>query len=210
MSDPTDIPDLSEPGALQAHFTAAVLPRIQRHAKVQFSYLHGEARDDAIAKAVGLAWKYYAAEIDKGKNPDDYISSIATFAVKHVRAGRDVTGQEKAKDVMSKRAQRSKGFSVQSIPDHDDPKEENEAVEALRTWRETPPDEAAQFNHDFPMLIEELPEKQAAVVLDAAAGSTTTELAQAHNISMGRVSQIRSEARKKWAEMATPPAERSR
>jgi DNA-directed RNA polymerase specialized sigma24 family protein len=206
VSEPNDIPP---PEAIRAHFEQ-VLPRIQRHAKIQFSYLTPEARDDAIAKALGLAWKYYLAEAEKGKKPDEYISAIATYAVKHVRAGRDVAGVEKAKDVMSKRVQREKGFSVQSIPDHDDPCEESETAEALRNWRETPPDEAAAFHHDFPMFVEELPEKQAAVVLDAAMGDTTTELAEKHQVSSSRVSQIRVEARKKWAELGTPPAERER
>jgi hypothetical protein len=50
------------------------------------------------------------------------------------------------------------------------------------------PDEAAAFHHDFPMMIEQLPEKQAAVVLDAASGGTTTERTEKHGVRMGRVS----------------------
>jgi hypothetical protein len=202
--------DTSDPKAIEAHFLAA-LPRIQRHAKIQFSYLKGDAKDDAIAKVVGLAWKYYAAEIAKGKNPDEYISSIAKFAVKHVRAGRDVTGIEPAKDVLSKRAQREKRFTVEAFPEFvEHSHEESEAADALKNWRETPPDEAAAFHHDFPMLLDNLPPKTSAVCEDAAMGDTTTELAEKHKLSMGRISQIRTEARKKWAELAQPIADRER
>jgi hypothetical protein len=201
--------DIPDPEATQIHFLRA-LPRIRLHAQLQFRDLTPEAKDDAIAKAIGLAWKAYARETEKGRDPDDYISASAGFAVKQVKSNRDVTGQEKAKDVLSKYAQKKKRFTVQSFPEHDRSTEENEALDALHDHRESPPDEAAAFRHDFPMFVGELPEKQVAVVLDAALGDTTTELAEKHKVSQPRISQIRTEARKKWAEMGTPPAERER
>src|SRR4051812_29336396 len=108
MSEPID---LSDPKAIEAHFLAA-LPRIERHARVQFSRMTAEAKDDAIQKVRGLAWKYYQNEVAKEKNPDDYISVIADFAVRHVRDGRDVTGMERARDILSRRAQKHKRFTV--------------------------------------------------------------------------------------------------
>src|SRR4051794_29771768 len=106
---------MSDPQAIQIHFLKA-LPRIERHAKVKFSNLKGEARDEAIQQALGLAWKFYCGEVLKGKDPDSYISAIAEFSVRQVR---DVAGMEKAKDVLSKRAQKRKGFTVQPFPEHD-------------------------------------------------------------------------------------------
>jgi DNA-directed RNA polymerase specialized sigma24 family protein len=207
MSEPTN--ELADPTAAQVHFLRA-LPRIRLHAQLQFRNLTPEAKDDAIAKAIGLAWKAYAREVEKGRDPDTYISAIAGYAVKQVKSDRDVTGQEKAKDVLSKYAQKKKRFTVQVFPEYDCSPDENESLDALHDHRESPPDEAASFRHDFPMLVEQLPEKQAAVVLDAALGDTTTELAEKHKVSLSRVSQIRTEAKKKWAELATPPAERER
>ena len=209
MSEPIETTELSDPQAAQVHFLAA-LPRIERHARVKLQGLKGEALDEAIQKVRGLAWKYYVGQIAKGKNPDEYISAIADFSVKHVRAGRDVTGVERAQDVLSKRAQRDKGFMVQPIPDTDNSEQENESMESIRHSRETPPPVAAEFHHDFPIFIGEMSAKKAAVVLDAAIGDTTTELAEKYAMSQGRVSQIRTEAREKWSDLAVPPAERER
>lgn len=198
-----------DPTAITVHFLRA-LPRIERHARIQFSGLDPEARDDATAKAIGLAWKAYVREVEKGRDPDGYISAIAGFAVKQVRADRDVTGQERAKDVLSRFAQKKKRFTTQPFPEHDSSADYNEALDALHDHRESSPDEEAAFRCDFPQFVSELPEKQAAIVLDAAMGDTTTELAEKHKVSLGRVSQVRNEARKKWAELCTPKDERER
>src|SRR4051794_39703690 len=122
---------MSDPQAIQIHFLKA-LPRIERYAKVKFSNLKGEARDEAIQQALGLAWKFYRSEVLKGKDPDSYISAIAEFSVRQVRDGRDVTGMEKARDVLSKRAQKRKGFTVQPFPERDTSPDENEGLDALR------------------------------------------------------------------------------
>jgi hypothetical protein len=200
-------PDLSDPKAIEAHFLAA-LPRIEKHAKTKFRGMTPEALDDAIQKVRGLAWKYYLREVERGKNPDDYISVIADFSVRHVKGGRDVTGIERMQDVLSHRGQKQRGYKVQSFPEHDT--SPDESVEALKNWRETPPDDAAAFHHDFPLFVKALPQKQADVVLDAALGDTTTELSEKHKISQSRVSQIRTQAREKWSELALPPDERER
>src|SRR4051794_11798743 len=116
MSEPTE--EIPDPTAIQVHFFRA-LPRIRLHAQLQFRNLTPEAKDDAIAKAIGLAWKAYAREVEKGRDPDEYISAIAGYAVKQVKSDRDVTGQEKAKDALSKLAQKKKKFAVQPFPEHD-------------------------------------------------------------------------------------------
>lgn len=201
--------DVIDPQAVQLHFLRA-LPRIQRHARVQFSALDPEAKDDAIAKTIGLAWKAYVGEWVKGRDPDGYISAIAGYAVRQVRADRDVTGQERAKDALSRFAQKKHKFAAQPFPEYDSSSDCNEALDALHDRRESLPDEAAAFRCDFPEFVQALPKKQAAIVLDAAMGDTTTELAERHKVTAPRISQVRNQVRKKWAERCTPPDERER
>src|SRR3954463_6258740 len=102
--------------ACRAEFEA-VLSRIERHAGVQFRHVKCPGkRDELIAETLALSWKWWVSLWDRGKEPRRFVSAIATFAVKAVRSGRRLCGQEKTKDVLSGRAQTIKGFVVLSLP----------------------------------------------------------------------------------------------
>jgi len=180
-------------GALQAHFVEFALPRIRTHARIQFRGLSPEAQEEAVQIALGLAWKAYAREVERGKNPDSYVSAIARFSVRQVLDGRDVTGQEKAKDVLSRRAQRRKHFSVKSLPDA------SQTLDALLDCSGRP-DQLAAFRIAYPEFLAQIEPKKRAVIVEASQGTPTTELAENHGISQGRVSQIRREAFEMWNE----------
>jgi hypothetical protein len=63
------------------------------------------------AEVLAISWKWWLRLVERGKNPEEFVSAIATFAVKQVRSGRRLAGQDKAKDVLSPRAQRTKGWT---------------------------------------------------------------------------------------------------
>jgi hypothetical protein len=105
-----------EPEALQAHFLS-ILPRIKTHAQIRFGFLRCPGkREDAIAEVVAVAWKWFLRLIEQGKDVNEFVMVLADYAVRHVRSGRKLCGQEKAKDVLSPRAQRLKGFRVERLP----------------------------------------------------------------------------------------------
>ena len=95
-SDPQTARSCPAPGpeALHAHFLQ-VLPRIVTHAQVRFGFLKCPGkRDDAIAEVVALAWKWFLRLIEQGKDIDQFVSVLADYAVRHVRCGRKLCGQE--------------------------------------------------------------------------------------------------------------------
>src|SRR5262245_1148611 len=68
-----------------------ILPRIQLHARI---YFRGEKcpnkKADKIAETIGLAWKWYRRLKQRGKDPDQFPSALASFAARAVRCGRRV------------------------------------------------------------------------------------------------------------------------
>src|SRR5262245_5182157 len=79
-----------------------IMPRIEMHAIIFFRNVRCPCkRDDLIAEAIGLSWKWFRKLVEQGKNPMLFVSAIATFAVKAVKSGRKVSGMEKSKGVMN-------------------------------------------------------------------------------------------------------------
>jgi hypothetical protein len=164
---------------------------IEDCARTRFQQIrdHG-VREDAIANVIAIGWKQWLSAIRHGKNPEEFIGSITDKAIRQVRSGRRLDRQESANDVLSPRAQSGKGFSVNSLPDDfsgDAPCD-----------RTTPPPDQAAFRELYGMLLVEMSPRKRRIVLDLAAGGDTQELASQHNVSPGRISQIRREAERSW------------
>jgi hypothetical protein len=207
VSCPTPNPS---PEALHAHFLQ-ILPRIEEHAQIRFNYLRCPGRrDDAIAEVVALAWKWFLRLIRQGKQVDEFVSVLADYAVRHVRCGRKLCGQERARDVMSSRAQRSKGFTVESLngstrrcmeevlgdPHGQDLMDAFE--ERLKDNTQSPVPEQAAFRLDFPNWPSRLGARNRAIAEDMALDLGTFELAERHKVSAGRISQLRRELHQDW------------
>ena len=95
----------------------AILPRILLHGRVYFRHVKDPLKkEDLIAEMVALAWMWSHRLAERGKDVRRFPSAIASFAARAVRSGRRLCGQEKTKDVLSPRAQRRRGFAVQSLP----------------------------------------------------------------------------------------------
>jgi hypothetical protein len=105
------------PASLQAQFVERILPAVERHAN--FYFRHVKCRDrraDCVTEAVDLAWAWFLALTQRGKDATSFPSAIATFAARAVNSGRRLCGQEKTKDALSPLAQRRRGFTVSTLP----------------------------------------------------------------------------------------------
>jgi hypothetical protein len=196
--------------ALQTHFLS-IMPRIRTHAEVCFRHLRCAARRaDAVAEVIALCWKWYLRIVEQGKDVNEFVTTLADFAVRHVRCGRRLCGQERAKDVFSVRAQHRQGFKVESLPSstrqhleslYSDPHGQ-QAIDAfeerLRDNTITPPDEQAAFRIDFPLWLAQLGERKRAIAEDMTLDISTTELAGRYKVSPGRISQYRREFHTDW------------
>jgi hypothetical protein len=195
---------------LQAHFLS-ILPRVQLHAEIHFRHIKcADRRAEAIAEVVGLSWSWYLSAVERGKDPAEFVSALADFAVKHVRCGRRLCGQEKAKDVMSPRAQRNKGFEVESLPSSTCQSHEeffasphgqdrmDVVEERLRDNTQSPIPDQAAFRIDYPAWLKQLDRRKRKIVKDMVLDLGTMELAAKHKLSPGRISQMRREFRLDW------------
>jgi hypothetical protein len=144
--------------------------------------------------------------VKQGKKPEDFPTVIATFAGRAVMAGRRLCGQEKAKDVLSPRAQRRHGFSVSPIPDYSS-LNGNIVEDALRDNTQTPPDEQAAFRVDFPAWVNTYGERDRRLISTMMIGERTSELSQTFGISPARISQMRRAFFGDWSRFCDEPAE---
>jgi hypothetical protein len=176
----------------------AALPRIVRHCQIQFRGVRCQsAREELTAEAVGLAWKWFARLWERGKDPSRFVSAIATFAVKAARSGRRVAGSERAKDAMSPRAQRLKGFSVCKLPDFAT-LAGNPIAEALISNTLTPVDEQVQFRFDFAAWLAGWDAHRRQILDLMLQGERTKDIADKVGKSSARISQLRDEFSLSW------------
>ena len=204
---PEHPPTTPTPEALHAHFLA-ILPRIETHARIFFRHLRCPGRkDDAIQETIAIAYKWFVRAVKQGKNVDEFVMALATFAVRHVNKGRRLCGQLKAKDVLSTRAQRLKSFTVQSFPNYDTGTEGNTVIDALRDNTKTPPDEQAAFRLDFRAWLARLGERNRRIAQDLVLGERTKDLADKYGTSQARISQLRREFKSDWQRFPAHPAD---
>jgi hypothetical protein len=192
------------PHRLQSRFLA-FLPRIEAHARICFRGIRcPDLRADRIAETVALAWKWFLRLEERGKDATQFVSAIATYAVKAVRCGRRVAGAEKAKDVMNPLTQQRHGFVVEKLPDHST-LTANPLTDALCDNTMTPPPDAAAFRIDFPEWMDSLQDRDRRLATKLMIGERTLDTARRFRMSPARVSQLRRELSQDWARFHGEP-----
>jgi len=197
------------PSDLRTRFLA-ILPIIERHGRVCFRHIKCHSKkEEAIAEMVALSFKWFRRLIEKGKDPNKFPTTLATYAARAVKCGRRLCGQLKPKDVLSERAQQRHGFHVESLPIstrtcHEElngisgQRHLDAYEERLQDNTRTPPDEQAAFRIDFPSWLSTRTERDRRIIGDMAIGERTLALANKHGISPSRVSQLRRDFHDDW------------
>jgi hypothetical protein len=190
----TDRPSLIR---LQEAFLS-LLPRIEAHARICFRYLRCPHRkDDAVAETVALAWKWHLSLARRGKDARAFPATFASLAVRQVRCGRRLCGQEAGKDALSGLAQTRHSFVVCKLPDRE-ALSANPLADALADNTASPVPEQVCFRIDFPRWLGTLAERDWRIARDMVLGHRTRELARAHGLSQGRISQLRRAFHRDW------------
>jgi hypothetical protein len=198
------------PDTLHATFQA-LLPKLLTHADIYFRGVRcPDTRADKIAECMALAWKWLLRLQERGKDVNQFTMVFVYLVARAVKSGRRLTGQERAKDVLSSRAQRRHGFTVEELPastrrplddiysrvrgqQHLDAFEER-----LRDNTVTPPPDAAAFRVDFPDWLRTRTDRDRRIIDDMMCDERTMDLARKHGISPSRVSQLRREFMDDW------------
>ena len=88
-------------------------PAVRTHAAIQFRHLPESDREEAVAEAVAAAFVNVHTAIGSGQSHRMTPSTVARFAVLHVKDGRHVGGSTNGNnDVLSRKAQWRRGFKV--------------------------------------------------------------------------------------------------
>jgi hypothetical protein len=175
-----------------------VLPRVQAHGRVYFRHLKSsERKEDAVQEMVALAWGWVIRLARRGRDATRFPTALATFAACAVGSGRRLCGQERAKDVLSPRAQRRHGFAVSRLPEVET-LSTNPFAEALADNTRSPVPDQAAFRLDFPAWLRRLGDRNRRIAEDMAMGHGTQALAARYGVSPARVSQLRREFHDDW------------
>jgi hypothetical protein len=176
----------------------SILPRIEKHASLYFRHIKcREQKADRVAEVVALAWKWFVRLAERGKDARQFPSRLADYAARAVRSGRRVTGQLKAKDVLSERAQQRHSFVVGKLPDFST-ESTNPLAEALADNTKSPVPDQVQFRCDFPAWLTTRTQRDRRLIEHMAMRERTKDLAQKFGMSESRVSQLRGEYHEDW------------
>jgi hypothetical protein len=182
---------------LQARFLS-ILPRIELHGRVSFRHVPCPGRRaDAIAEMVALAWAWHLRLAERGKDSTRFPGALAVYAARAVRAGRQLCGQERARDVLSPSAQRQHCFVVERLPDFTT-LGSNPLTEALSDNPQTPPPEQAAFRLDFPAWLRTRSKRDRRLAEDLMTGERTLDVSTKFGLSPARISQLRREFHEDW------------
>jgi hypothetical protein len=195
---------------LQAGFLR-ILPRIERHARICFrDVVCPSKRADLIAETIALTWSWYRRLLRKGKDATKFASTLARFAARAVGCGRKLTGQEKAKDVLSSVAQKRHGFNVESLPastrtslekiysEVKGQQDRDAWEERLRDNRLTPVPDQASFRLAYPQWVRSLGRRDRRLAHFLSLGNSAKDAAQKFKLSTGRITQLRQQWCREW------------
>ena len=188
-----------------------IAPRIELHGRVCFRGLKcPDTRQDCICEMLGLAWRWFLRLIELGKNPLEFPGVLADFAARAVKSGRRLCGKHKGKDVLNPLAQQRfdfvvEGLSVSTCRSHESRysvplgQRTQDALETqLHDNAQTPVPEQVCFRLDFPLWVCSRSERDRRIIEDLLQGERTLDVADKHNLSPGRVSQLRREFMTSW------------
>jgi hypothetical protein len=182
---------------LQSAFLT-LLPKIQTHGRIRFRHLHCQhKKQDAIAEMVALAWHWFLRLAKRGRDARQFPTTLAGFAARAVYSGRKLCGQDKARDVLSSRAQQMKHFAVGPLPQHSS-LEGNVFDEALHENTVSPILDQVAFRQDFPAWQHTRTDRDRRLMQDLMVGERTQRVARKHGLSPARVSQLRREFHQDW------------
>jgi hypothetical protein len=171
----------------QADF-ATMLPRIDRQLKKEFDCLDAAAKEEAIQEAIVHALVAYSRLAERGRAHVATATTLAHYAARQVRRGRPAVGCMSCREPMSRYAQlRDNGIQRETWID-----------DLIQDKRAAIADVVAT-RLDCRAWLKTLPRRLKRLAHDLARGFTTSEVAQRHRVTAGRISQIRRELASSWA-----------
>jgi len=173
-----------------------LLPAIVKQLRYAFRKLPYGERCEAIQEATAYAVLAYQRLVQLGRQNLAYATPLAQYAVKRVRAGRQVGGRLNIKDVLSPYCRQRTGVQVQPLLERD--RRTGCWRELLIEDRHASPADLAAIKLDFQDWLGSLAPKKRALTETLASGESTSQVARLFRVSAARVSQLRRELHSLW------------
>jgi len=172
-----------------------LLPSIQRCATYAFRQFPPTRRQELVDDVVADAYVAYVRLIERRLAALIYPTALAKFAIKRVKAGRQVGCRQSVRDVLSRESQAKQPLAVERL-EHQDA--HGQWQERLIVDRRATPAELVSCKLDFSAWLGRLVPRKREVALRLAAGDTTCEAARHFKLSPARLSQLRHELESNW------------
>jgi hypothetical protein len=194
---------------LHARFLT-ILPKIELHGNIYFRHKSHDQKADAIQEMRALAWRWFLALHQQGKDPAHFMMAFTTFLARSVNSGRRLVGMMKSKDVMNPHAQRCYGFKVETLPSvmrtyHDNLYASPKGQELQDAFEErlsdntiTPVPDQVQFRLDFPAFLQTLTPRERRMITAMIRNERTSDISKEFDVSPSRISQMRREFQSDW------------
>jgi DNA-binding NarL/FixJ family response regulator len=147
-------------------------------------------------EAVAIAFRTWRRLVEQGKESVAYATPLAQYAIRQVRAGRRIGSAQNRLDILSRQAQRTHGFSVESI--HRQSTQRGVWDDLLVEDRQAGPAETAAARMDEQTWLKQLSKRDQGIARDLALGETTGAVAKKFKLSDGRISQLRRWLSEQW------------
>ncbi len=175
----------------------AMLPTIQRHARIAFRHLDKEAREEAVAEVVAHAVVAYVALVQRGAVNLAYPTVLAAHGIKRVKIGRRAATKMNCKDVSSEYGQLKKGITMERLDRFD---REQGWQEILLEDRRSGPAETAASRIDVAEWFRRLRPRDRRIAKALAVGHSTSQVARRFHVTPSCISQKRRAYLESWME----------
>jgi hypothetical protein len=170
----------------------AILPEIESRLRREFRHLNPSSREEAIREGVAHCLFAYVRLHARGRAHVATPFTLVLYNSGHVRRGRPAAGRMNSKDPLSRYAQVGKGIQVES--------QASQWIETLAEDKRAPVPDQVAAKMDVGAWFGCLSERMKQVAKDLAVGYSTSEVAQRHGVTNGRISQLRRSLERSWAE----------
>ena len=145
---------------------------------------------------VAMSWQWFLRLARRGKDATRFVSALADYAARRVKAGRLLCGRTKT-DALSHLAQQQHPFTAGSMV-AGSARCGNHYDEALQDNTQTPVPDQVGFRCDFPAWRRSRSKRDRRLIDDLMMGETTMMAARRHGLTPSRVSQLRREFMEDW------------
>jgi hypothetical protein len=169
----------------------AMMPEIEQKLHLAFCRLDPEAREDAMEEGVVHSLLAYSRLHEEGRAEVATPSSLAWYSSRHVKRGRPAGGRMNGKEPLSRYGQISNDIEIE--------RQSGNWIDTLvEDSRAAVPDQVAA-KMDVGAWFATLTKRMKEIAEDLAFGCSTSEVAEKHGVTAGRISQLRRVLEESWA-----------